>query len=450
MAARKTRTREETAAARNNVLRAALEIASERGYDGATIALVAAAAGESESFVFWHFRNKDALLAEALEFGYRGGFGSGLMWTDPVTPQTRLESLRSNFELVGPPQFASGPYWKLGLTLALEERPVEPAARARFLDVRADAHEVMRRWWAAALDPRVIATMPAVDMVMAQLSLAALDGLAMARATDGVDHRPPLDPMTMRQMVIAGLHAVALALESGSHHVDGSAPASRPKRSGIIADAAADDARNAFLNAAEVATAAGGLEMATVSRICELAGLPVSSFYWWFDDKESLINAVIDRVHSRWRARRAPLPNADSAELYPVLVELERGLLEAHEIEPTMLRISCMLLLTRDPNTTSVARTAVAGLRAAVADELLEWFERALRIEPGDARQRLASDMSRLNQLMVDGLFFAGQIDDDARPLPDFAWMLATMLQASASVSASDSELHRHPSARSR
>lgn len=448
MAARKTRTREETAAARNNVLRAALEIASERGYDGATIALVAAASGESESFVFWHFRNKDALLAEALEFGYRGGFGAGLMWTDPVTPQTRLESLQSNFELVGPPQFASGPYWKLGLTLALEERAVEPAARARFLDVRADAHEVMRRWWAAALDPRVIATMPAVDTVMAQLSLAALDGLAMARATDGVDHRPPLDPMTMRQMVIAGLHAVALALESGSDRVDGSVPVSRPKRSGAIADAAADDARSAFLNAAEIATAAGGLEMATVSRICELAGLPVSSFYWWFDDKESLISAVIERVHSRWRGRRAPLPNLSGGALHPALVELERGMLEAHELEPTMLRISSMLLLMRDPNTTSEARTAVAGLRAAVADELLEWFERALPIELGDARHRLASDMSRLNQLMVDGLFFAVQIDDDARPLQEFAWMLATMLHASAS--ASDAELHRHPSAKSR
>ena len=70
MPPRTSRRHKQGAESRERILDAALEIAAERGYDGTTIALVCEATGLPASSVYWHFTNKDALLAEVLEHSY--------------------------------------------------------------------------------------------------------------------------------------------------------------------------------------------------------------------------------------------------------------------------------------------------------------------------------------------------------------------------------------------
>ena len=50
-------------ASRTRILDAATEIASERGYEGASIALVSAKCGLPASSIYWHFKDKDDLIA---------------------------------------------------------------------------------------------------------------------------------------------------------------------------------------------------------------------------------------------------------------------------------------------------------------------------------------------------------------------------------------------------
>src|SRR5215467_14647134 len=52
---------------RTRILDAASAIAAERGYEGTSIALVSAACGLPASSIYWHFKDKDDLIAAVIE-----------------------------------------------------------------------------------------------------------------------------------------------------------------------------------------------------------------------------------------------------------------------------------------------------------------------------------------------------------------------------------------------
>src|SRR3954467_12146339 len=54
-------------ASRQRILDAAAEIAGERGYDGTSINLVSERSGLPASSIYWHFTDKDDLIAAVIE-----------------------------------------------------------------------------------------------------------------------------------------------------------------------------------------------------------------------------------------------------------------------------------------------------------------------------------------------------------------------------------------------
>ena len=52
---------------RERILDAATEIAAERGYEGTSIALVSGKCGLPASSIYWHFKDKDDLIAAVIE-----------------------------------------------------------------------------------------------------------------------------------------------------------------------------------------------------------------------------------------------------------------------------------------------------------------------------------------------------------------------------------------------
>jgi AcrR family transcriptional regulator len=56
--------------ARERILRAAVELIAERGIGGARIAQIAKAAGVSTALVHYHFRTREVLLAETLDYAF--------------------------------------------------------------------------------------------------------------------------------------------------------------------------------------------------------------------------------------------------------------------------------------------------------------------------------------------------------------------------------------------
>ncbi|WP_428341871.1 TetR/AcrR family transcriptional regulator [Mycobacterium sp.] len=118
---------------RERILDAATEIAAERGYEGASIALVSAKCGLPASSIYWHFTNKDDLIAAVIERSFADWLAA---WQVPVegSPQDRLVGLAMQ---IAKALLGSSDFIRLGLMLSLERRPVEPRARAMFLQLRA-------------------------------------------------------------------------------------------------------------------------------------------------------------------------------------------------------------------------------------------------------------------------------------------------------------------------
>ncbi|MDT3726893.1 TetR/AcrR family transcriptional regulator [Streptomyces sp. DSM 41972] len=119
---------------RQRILDAAVEIAGERGYEGTSIAAVSAKCGLPASSIYWHFKDKDDLIAAVIERSFDTWLAAVELPAEGTgTPLERVTTMAENVakSLIDAPDFL-----RLGLMLALERRPAEPRGRTVFLQVR--------------------------------------------------------------------------------------------------------------------------------------------------------------------------------------------------------------------------------------------------------------------------------------------------------------------------
>jgi AcrR family transcriptional regulator len=164
-------------ASRTRILDAATAIASERGYEGTSIALVSAKCGLPASSIYWHFKDKDDLIAAVIERSFAHWLSA---WQMPGEGAAR-ERLVAVALQIAEALLESPDFLRLGLMLALERRPVEPRARAMFLAVRAQAIDT--------LTPAIGGLAPGLtDAQVHQLAayaMAGADGLFIAKEIGG-------------------------------------------------------------------------------------------------------------------------------------------------------------------------------------------------------------------------------------------------------------------------
>ncbi|MEU9018473.1 helix-turn-helix domain-containing protein [Actinomadura sp. NPDC048394] len=169
---------------RLRILEATLAIAAERGYDGTSIALVTEATGLPPSSVYWHFRNKDELLAETLEFSYRRWRETAPTWRDRVELGDPAEEVRDRLQRASHSIADRPEFWRLGLMLGLANRSKEPAARRRYIEVRTETRVAIRTWWEQVLSGSDPERARDVAERMARFHLAVMDGLYMGIRSD--------------------------------------------------------------------------------------------------------------------------------------------------------------------------------------------------------------------------------------------------------------------------
>jgi len=169
-------------ASRERILEAAREIAGERGYDGTGIALVSERSGLPASSIYWHFANKDELIAAVIERSFNRwneAMASRARTDDGATREERfIADLRTTAKtLADAPDFL-----RLGLMLSLERRPEEASARTLFLKVREQTYKQLvasyQTYFAGELDAASVRK-------LATLAMAAADGLFIAREVSG-------------------------------------------------------------------------------------------------------------------------------------------------------------------------------------------------------------------------------------------------------------------------
>lgn len=166
-------------ASRRRILDAATEIAAERGYEGTGIAAVSAKCGLPASSIYWHFTDKDDLIAAVIERSFAAWLaGWQLPGAADGPPRQRLIALATHTAkaLSDSPDFL-----RLGLMLALERRPVEPRARQMFLRIREQAIGVLGR----AFVEIVHGLGDEAARQLAVYAIAGADGLFIAKEIGG-------------------------------------------------------------------------------------------------------------------------------------------------------------------------------------------------------------------------------------------------------------------------
>lgn len=162
---------------RERILDAATEIAAERGYEGTSIALVSKKCGLPASSIYWHFKDKDDLIAAVIERSFASWLAAW-QFPDEGDAPDRMKGMAMQIAkaLLDSPDFI-----RLGLMLALERRPVEARARAMFLQARAQAYGQL-------IDVIGELTPDLTDAQTHQLAtyaLAGADGLFIAKEIGG-------------------------------------------------------------------------------------------------------------------------------------------------------------------------------------------------------------------------------------------------------------------------
>lgn len=425
MPRQRARTSTQGDSSRLALLEATLRLASERGYVGTTMTQVTRATGLPASSVYWHFDNKDDLIAASVAHGFE-------VWSAHVDPWASVDpeisvhdQLLAQLESV----FLAGDdrldYWRMGLLLALETGPaVGTAPRERFLGIRAQATTRLAEWWLAALGPRAGASAPAHADTLARLTLAALDGLFVARLSD-----PDDDLGDALRLLSVGLDAVASELVGGTVATQ-VRPATRPRPTAGNPPPETRDGRLRLLRAAGEVAAESGYDGASIARICAKAGLPASSLYWHFSDKDDLLAEVVDHSYEEWYAAQpAWSPVAPGATWTDELRERLALSLGSLTDRPVFMRLGYLLLLLRrdDP---PAARARFLDVRHRARDGIAAWLAAAA---PGF--EDASGPASLVLMALSDGLFFSNQLDVppwDARVYGD----LVTRVFAAAEVGA--------------
>jgi AcrR family transcriptional regulator len=187
-------------ASRERILEAARKIAGERGYDGTSIALVSERSGLPASSIYWHFEDKDRLLAAVIERSFH-------RWLEAMNERaparegaTREERFASGLRVSAKALTEAPDFLRLGLMLSLERRPEEASARTRFLQVREQTLQQMfasyTGFFAGELDAADVRR-------LATLTMAAVDGLFIAREVSG-DERAFEDSFELLSAALLG------------------------------------------------------------------------------------------------------------------------------------------------------------------------------------------------------------------------------------------------------
>jgi AcrR family transcriptional regulator len=163
---------------RERILDAATEIAAERGYEGTSIALVSKNCGLPASSIYWHFKDKDDLIAAVIERSFGVWLRAASKIPRDATNEERVVGVGAQTAkaLLDSPDFI-----RLGLMLALERRPEEPRARTMFIQVRDQAYQQLaenfRQLMPGLTDAEV--------RQLATYAMAGADGLFIAKEISG-------------------------------------------------------------------------------------------------------------------------------------------------------------------------------------------------------------------------------------------------------------------------
>jgi AcrR family transcriptional regulator len=141
-----------------------------------------------------------------------------------------------------------------------------------------------------------------------------------------------------------------------------------------------------------------GYSGTSISEVSKRSGLPNSSIYWYFADKDALLAAVIDHSYDTWRSDfEAHVQSAPSTP-----GEALNRLFESLSYFPAFLRFGLLVTLEQT-NADSGARDAFLRIREKSLVDLATIIGRLTNCSKSDAKE-----FASLSLAMMDGAVIAG------------------------------------------
>ena len=174
-----------------------------------------------------------------------------------------------------------------------------------------------------------------------------------------------------------------------------------------------------------------GYQGTSISKVVERSGLPASSVYWHFADKDALFAAMMQHSFEQWRSTlpKWTPPTKDSSRRDELAARI-RSAIGSIATNPEFWRLGLLLSLQRQPVELQ-ARQLFREIRGRVIANMAAFWRHVL--PPGHERRTpgLPELLARFTMATADGLFVSAQIDSDY-DYGRFANLLADMLEASA------------------
>lgn len=180
---RRTGEHRTSAASRERILDAAFDVLRDEGYSGATMAKVAKKAELPVGSVYWHFENKDLLLAALIDTSYARWHRQVAAAHQPQADESFAQHIARVFATDADRQFDAADFWRLGVILSVEKSVREQVARERFLKIRQLQRAEFASWWRAVLPPALLAHDAELPQRLSGFALALQDGNAIAGAS---------------------------------------------------------------------------------------------------------------------------------------------------------------------------------------------------------------------------------------------------------------------------
>ena len=195
----------------------------------------------------------------------------------------------------------------------------------------------------------------------------------------------------------------------------------------VPAAAVPERSKDLILSAAADLAKERGVAGATIARVCERSGLPVSSVYWHFRDKDHLFAEVIRTSFARWLVS-VPQWSVDDGTtleegLRRILGPSTRTLAEV----PAFLRVGMQVLLETGEGNAKTRETFVET-RSQVRLMIAAWFS---SFQSSGLTADRADDLATLVVAFTDGMLVGSQVYDDWNP-DEYVDLIAGTIAAAA------------------
>lgn len=169
-----------------------------------------------------------------------------------------------------------------------------------------------------------------------------------------------------------------------------------------ITRANGEASRRRILDAAAEIAGERGYAGTSISDVSKRSGLPKSSIYWHFSDKDALFAAVIEDSYERWLEEFNIRVSARDLTPQELVVLLHDSLADF----PAFLRFGHLVILERHDTELS-ARAKFLDIRRRSLQNMSAMFERTTGIDAP-----AAASLAAVALALVDGAFLARAADE--------------------------------------